>query len=369
MHSQEKNISVAIAGLGFGKNVHYPALLSDNGLTPVAIWHPRIESQNEFLSQNQIKGYKNWSEMLGNTEIDGIIIATPPVPRFQLAKEALESGKNLLLEKPVCLEARQIEELQKIAFKNGLSVAVDFEYRAVPLFMQVKKILSERVIGDIWLAKMDWLMSSRADETRKWNWYSKKEEGGGVSGALGTHAFDILHWLIGPTQTVNALISTSIKQRTCDVTNKLKEVTSEDISLAQLELNSFAQESRVPVQVTLSSVSRNGRGCWLEIYGSKGSLVLGSENQKDYVHGFSLWLALKGENPKRISADKELSFKTTWSDGRIAPVARIQNWWGESIRTGNPVIPGLTEGLASQKVCGKLIQSAETGQRLNVGIT
>jgi len=98
-------------------------------------------------------------------------------------------------------------------------------------------------------------------------------------------------------------------------------------------------------------VARNGRGCWLEIYGSDGSLTLGSANQKDYVHGFGLWHTPMGEATRNIEADAEFMFPTTWSDGRVAPVARIQSWWARSIQTGSPMVPGLAEGLVSQQAC------------------
>lgn len=114
----------------------------------------------------------------------------------------------------------------------------------------------------------------------------------------------------------------------------------------------------IPVQVTLSAVARQGRGYWIEIYGSKGTLVLGSDNQKDYVHGFGLWFTKLGEQPKAISADPDLAFKKTWTDGRIAPVARLQSWWAESIETGKPMIPGLAEGFTSQEVCDEIRESA-----------
>jgi len=44
-----------------------------------------------------------------------------------------------------------------------------------------------------------------------------------------------------------------------------------------------------PCQVCISTCTFQGRGHWLEVYGDRGTLVLGSDNQKDYVHGFRLW--------------------------------------------------------------------------------
>ena len=118
------------------------------------------------------------------------MIATPPAPRFELARRALEAGKHLMLEKPVALTAHQVQELQRLALSKGLTVAVDFEYRAVPLVQQLAELIHGGVLGELWLVKLDWLMGSRADPSRAWSWYSSAAEGGGVLGALGTHAFE-----------------------------------------------------------------------------------------------------------------------------------------------------------------------------------
>ena len=347
----DQPIGVAIAGLGFGAKVHLPALQANRDLDAVAFWHPRRERLDQACSAHGLRGYDAWDELLGDPAVQAIIIATPPAPRFDLARRALEAGKHLLLEKPIALQADQAQELQRLAMAKGLSVAVDYEYRAVPLFMQAARMLAAGAVGLPWLVKLDWLMSSRADPARGWNWYSQAEQGGGVIGALGTHAFDILAWLIGPVGAVQALNSVSIKQRP-HPEGGMAEVDAEDVSLIQTTLCWQGQSDRiVPAQISLSSVARSGRGCWLEVFGSEGSLVLGSANQKDYVHGFELCFASAGDALKPVEADADLAFPRTWSDGRIAPVARLQGWWAESIRSGRPMVPGLMEGISSRQAC------------------
>ncbi len=363
-NNNKEPIKIGIAGLGFGKSVHLPALKSNSLLEPVALWHPTNNDLEKICDENNLKAFRQWDQLTSDPDIDALIIATPPSIRYDLATRALNAGKHLLLEKPVALNFDQVNDLLKLAHAKRLSVAVDFEYRAVPLFNQLKRILDERLIGEIWLVKFDWLMSSRANPSRPWNWYSNDQEGGGVIGALGTHAIDILHWLFGQTESVISTLSTSIKERTCNKTNKQKRVSSEDICLGQLEIKDTFTNNLIPAQLTLSSVSKEGRGCWIEVYGSEGTLILGSDNQKDYVHGFGLWHAEKGLPIRNISADSDLAFKTTWKDGRIAPVSRIQHLWAESICDGTPIIPGLLEGAASQKVCDKLKESAKSGVKL-----
>jgi predicted dehydrogenase len=348
-------LRVALAGLGFGEKVLLPALRDCPATEPVALWHPRQERLDAACRAADLPGNCDFEALLADPAIEALVIATPPAPRFDLARRALEAGKHLLMEKPVALDAFQVEELQRLALRRRLTVAVDFEYRAVPLFQQLAALLDQGVLGEPWLVKLDWLMSSRADPDRPWTWYSQAASGGGVLGALGTHAFDLLHWLVGPGTLQAARLSTAIRERPlpaagADGSIRMAGVDAEDIALLQLDLED--QRGRVvPAQINLAAVTRQGRGCWLEFYGSEATLVLGSSNQADYVHGFQLWMARPGEPLRPLAADPALAWPRTWEDGRIAPVRRLLGWWAEAARQNRPMVPGLAEAALSQRLC------------------
>ena len=346
-----KPLGVAIAGLGFGETVHLPALQCCPLTEPVALWHPRRERLEAACNANSLSGSTDFAALLNDPAVAAVVIATPPGPRVELARQAIEAGKHLLLEKPVALQASEVEELQRLAIRRGCCVAVDFEYRAVPLFQQLQALVASGALGELWLAKLDWLMGSRADASRPFSWYSRASEGGGVLGALGTHAFDTLHWLVGPTRSLQAQLSTAIQRRPLpDRSGATASVDAEDIVLAQLQLED-ANGRLVPAQVSLASVTRQGRGYWIELYGSEGTAVLGSSNQSDYVHGFGLWFARPGEALRAIEPDPALAFARTWEDGRIAPVERLIGWWAAAARAGRPMLPGLAEAASSQHCC------------------
>ena len=138
-------LRVAIAGLGFGEKVHVPALRDCPSTEPVALWHPRPERLEAAAQATGLPGHSSFERLLADPTIDAIVIATPPEPRFALAQAALAAGKHLLLEKPVALNADQVESLQRQAMARNLTVAVDFEYRAVPLFQQLAALLQQGV--------------------------------------------------------------------------------------------------------------------------------------------------------------------------------------------------------------------------------
>ena len=365
MTSSNKKLRIAIAGYGFGKNVHYPAFIDSADFKVVSFFHPNEEKKQLIEKETGLNCSTNWSDLISREDIDGIVIATPPEYRFKYAKEALLKGKHLLLEKPVCLNAYEIEELQRISLSKNLCVGVNFEYRVVPLFLQAKEIIEEELLGTPFLIKLDWLMSSRTDPNRIWNWYSSSKKGGGVIGALGTHAFDMLHWFFGDSDKITGQISTSIKKRPIDKGGKSEEVTSEDVCIANICIKN-GSNIHLPCQLSLSSVSKGGRGFSLEIYGSKGSLFLKSDNQKDYVHGFSLKYVDNLSKINSINAKDKYLFEKTWSDGRIAPIKRIHSIWGNCIKSKVPMIPGLNEGLRSQKISEAIIKSSQSGIEVKI---
>ena len=365
MIKKNQPLRIAIAGLGFGENVHIPACLSNKNIELIGLWHPRPDRLKEACNKHNLSSYYTWKDLINDSKIEGIIIATPPAPRYELALEAIKAGKHLLLEKPTCLNSIEVSDLQRNALKRNLKIAVDYEYRAIPLFMQAKRLIKEKKLDEPYFVKLDWLMGSRANPKRPWNWYSDEDSGGGVLGALGTHAFDIIHWLIGPTYSLSTINSTSIKERVCPQSKNIKKVTSEDVSISQLQVKTI-DNNLIPVQINLSAVTKQSRGFSLEIYAKNGTLILSSENQNDYVHGFGLWYSSEGEVLKNIQPDSDLIFSKTWTDGRIAPVARIQSWWAQSINDGTPIIPGLVEGLASQMVCDKAKESNSKSMKLEI---
>jgi hypothetical protein len=282
---------VAVIGTGFGQAVHIPGLQSHPRTHLVAVYH-RDRAKVESIAATQAIPHActRLGEVLALSDVELVSVATPPFLHFEMAKAVLRAGKHLLLEKPTTLTVDEAIALYHLAQDQGCSVVLDFEYRFVPAWQYVAELLQSGYVGQPYLIKVDWLMASRANPQRPWNWYSVKQQGGGALGALGSHTFDYLHWLFGPAKRLQARLRTMIKQRPDPQTGQLKPVDADDTCLITLEL-----ATGTPCQITISSISRCGRGHWLEVYGDRGTIVLGSSNQKDYVHGFKVWAAKAGD--------------------------------------------------------------------------
>jgi predicted dehydrogenase len=361
---KSEKIGVALVGTGFGQKVHLPALLSNPHIEVRAVYHRDLDRANAIAHSHGIpNACTTIEEIISRNDIQAVSISTPPFLHYEMAKAALNAGKHIFLEKPTTLNATQASELYSIATQKNLAATMNFEFRYIPSWQRLSELLKENYIGNVRYAKIDWLVSSRADATRPWNWYAQKDQGGGALGAIGSHAFDYIMWLMGDIKRVSARLSTSIIQRPDPTANhQLKAVTADDTCNILLEL-----DGQIPVQVCLSSVAMQGRGHFVEIYGDRGTLILGSDNQKDYVHGFKLLGSQNNQPLQELEIPDRLAFAKTYEDGRIAPIARVVDQWVHSIRTGETNSPSLREGVASQIIMDACHQSNETDRWVTVG--
>ncbi len=341
MHDQ---IGVGIVGTGFGQKVHIPGFLAHHRTQIMAVYHRDRAKAEAIAHTHQIPhACDTLEELVALPTVQGVSISTPPFLHHSMAKTVLQANKHLLLEKPTTLAAGEAAELLQLATDRRLITTMNFEFRCIPAWLRLAELLAEGYVGQQRLVKIDWLVSSRADDTRPWNWYAQKALGGGALGAIGSHAFDYVNWLFGPVKRLSAHLVVSIPRRPAPQTGELKLVDADDSSFIQLEL-----ADGTPVQICLSAATYQGRGHWVEVYGDRGTLILGSSHQKDYVHGFQLWGSHQGEPLVELSIPDRLAFPKTYDDGRIAPFVRIIDRWVHGIDQGQAIAPSLEAGLYSQ---------------------
>ncbi|MFB2835974.1 Gfo/Idh/MocA family protein [Floridanema evergladense] len=355
--AENSKLGVAVVGTGFGEKVHIPGLQENPNTKVVAVYHRDLAKAKTIASKYNIPhGCTSIEEIVALPEVQAVSISTPPFLHYEMASQVLQAGKHLLLEKPTTLTAIEARELYHLANRRGAIATMDFEFRFVPTWMMLSEMLAEGYVGKKRLIKIDWLVSSRADAMRPWNWYARKAQGGGALGAVASHAFDYISWLFGPVRRLLAKLISTIPDRPDPNTGEMKPVDADDACMLMLEL-----ADGTPCQICISSVTYQGRGHWVEIYGDRGTLVLGNDNQKDYVHGFRLLAAPAGKSLSEVEIPHRLAFPKSYTDGRIAPFIRVVDKWIEGIKLSASQTPSLTEGVYSQLLMDLAHKSNGTG--------
>jgi predicted dehydrogenase len=88
-------------------------------------------------------------EMLQDESLDAVVIATPVSTHYTLAKQALLSGKHVLLEKPMATSVAECEELIQIAEAKSLTLMVDHTFLYTGAVQKIKEIVDSGDIGEL----------------------------------------------------------------------------------------------------------------------------------------------------------------------------------------------------------------------------
>jgi predicted dehydrogenase len=112
--------------------------LSKDRLALVESGYPTIKTTTDF------------KELVKDPEIDAVVIATPVSHHFPAAKEALESGKHVLLEKPMTATVEESEKLIELAEKKNVKLMVDHTFLYTGAVRKMKELVQSGELGDLY---------------------------------------------------------------------------------------------------------------------------------------------------------------------------------------------------------------------------
>ena len=146
-------INVAVIGCGYWG----PNLVRNFANLSAARLHTICDLREESLSKvhrnfPMARATQAYREDLGDGEIDAVALATPAATHFELAREILQSGRHVLVEKPLAMRVAECEELIEIAEQQGkiLMVGHTFEYNAA--VRKLKELVDSGELGDVYYA-------------------------------------------------------------------------------------------------------------------------------------------------------------------------------------------------------------------------
>lgn len=167
----------------------------------------------------KVSTFRSLDELLSSDNADLVVITTPNEFHFPMAKQCLEAGKHVVVDKPVTIYAHEAEELHKIAEQKGLICSVFHNRRFDGDFRTIQKLLKEGTLGELVY------LESHFDRFRPQvseNWREKNVPGNGITFDLGSHLIDQVVLLFGLPNWIQADIR---KQRTGAVADDYFDIT------------------------------------------------------------------------------------------------------------------------------------------------
>ena len=164
-------------------------------------------------------------KLLDREDIDLVSICTPPFCHAQIAINFLKAGKNVVVEKPMAASLEECDQMIAASEESGKTLAVIAQNRFKDPVMRLKSVLDSGMIGRVLHAQVDsfwWRGHCYYDLWWRGLW---EKEGGGCTLNHAVHHIDMLGWMLGKPERVQALLSNAAHDNA--------EV--EDISIAALQ--------------------------------------------------------------------------------------------------------------------------------------
>lgn len=207
-----KSVKWGIIGCGNVTEVKSgPAFSKVPGSELVAVMRRDIEKAKDYASRHHVpRWYSDADELINDSEVNAVYIATPPHVHAEYAIRAMKAGKAVYCEKPMAMNGEECQAMldASIAYQQPLYVA--YYRRGQDYFHKVKEVIDSGEIGQILTVNLRLLKASKAEDYSNdtLTWRVKPEiAGGGYFIDLAPHQLDILQFLLGKISEVNSVVS------------------------------------------------------------------------------------------------------------------------------------------------------------------
>jgi len=196
-------IRVGLVGFGMaGRVFHAPLISSVEGLELAAVLERRTDQA--ATRYPGIVTYRSLEEMLEDASLGLFVVATPSGTHFEIARQILKAGKNVVVDKPMAVQSAQVAELMELATTHGAALAVFHNRRWDCEFPTVQKLLHEGSLGR--LVHFESTMDRWRPTTTRVPWKDVPSLGGGLLLDLGSHLSDQALVLFGKPEAIDAEI-------------------------------------------------------------------------------------------------------------------------------------------------------------------
>lgn len=268
---QKRKLRFGVIGTGeFAEACHVPGLRSHPCAEVVALCgseHPRARAAADRLGIPDV--YTDYRELCSREDIDGVTIATPNAFHADQALAAFRHGKHVLCEKPLGMDVAEARRMVRAADASGKIHQAAFTFRYGYAVRELRRRVQSGDIGQPYYLRVQYDGWNGLLPDWKVGWREKRDlAGGGMLYDLGSHLFDVAHFVLGPIEIVTGFVQNLPRARIHNFTGELTRVETDDMAAAW-----FRHQNGVRGQWFISRVTppytENG---YLEIIGQEGAL-------------------------------------------------------------------------------------------------
>ncbi len=209
-----EKLRVGIIGCGgIANGKHMPNLAKIPEVEMVAfcdLIEERAKKAAEKYGVKDSKTYVDYRDLLARDDIDVVHICTTNDSHAPITVDALKSGKHVMCEKPMAMDAAGAREMVKAYKETGKKLTIGYQGRFRPEAQHLKALADDGFFGDIYFAKA---LAVRRRAVPTWgSFLDKEKQGGGPLIDIGTHALDLTLWVMNNYEPESAMGSVFYKR-------------------------------------------------------------------------------------------------------------------------------------------------------------
>ena len=333
-----KTTRIALIGSGYISDYHARGLMTVPNTEIGAVVSKNLDNAKKFAGKYKIeKAYSSIAEVVVDGNIDAVVISTPNVFHAPYAIQFLESGKDVFIEKPMAMNAKEGTLLQKVAARTGHLVMVGHMWRFDADTQYIKEKIDSGKLGKIIKTKSYGIHENWGPA----GWFTQKElAGSGALGDMGVHAIDTTRYLLGDPKPLKVYARIATHFGDYDVDDSGIIIITWDNGTESIIESGWWQPHM------------DGPEASSGIYGTKG-----------YGSLFPTFLKLKkGEGSEIITP------KLPEREDHCAQIiyTKQMEYFVNCIQTRTTPIPGLLEGQAVMQIVDAAYESSRTGKVVNL---
>ena len=319
----------------------------------------------------------DWHDIVDDPDIQVVDICTPNNSHAEIAIAAAKAGKHILCEKPLALTCKEAKQMYLAAKESGVTTMVAFNYRRTPAIQLAKRYIEEGAIGRILDFRGTYLQDWSADPSSPLSWrFQKTVCGSGALGDIGTHVVDIIRFLVGEFDSVNARTATYVPERPiqtsaadslgnskggADTPKGAVDVDDQCCFMVQCKNGAFGT-----IEATRNAWGRNNF-ITVEIHGTEGSIYFNYERRDELQVCFAK------------DGDDRRGFRTVYTGPNhpygegLWPIPALGIGYTETkiiecydffraITTGTQPSPNFRDGYAVELIADAVLRSAKSHQ-------
>ncbi len=148
----------------------------------------------------------DWRLTVERKDVDAIIVCTPPHIHAEITIAALEAGKHVLCEKPLCRTLAEAEAMVAAAGRANRLLKCGFNHRHHPAVLEARKRFERGDFGRLIAARCRYGICGRPGYEKEWR-ADPARAAGGQFAEQGTHAVDLFRWFLGELVEVSCMTS------------------------------------------------------------------------------------------------------------------------------------------------------------------